>query len=264
MRVWLLAPHCPDSVQYSFFLHSDIYPFATLKPPCRMSAFFTRCSAASQRFIAWLNSSASIHGGSNDVSLFMPENPNPQGKAALPLLNDLQRWRNAPGSSSTGSQRTPRGVLADYLSALLVLSADFKFRPVLGRHYHLYFRNQQWQLSLVAPWEWRPSRNDSYIAACQLRPDASWNISPAGGLEHRHDLLDALSDFEQQFRNRVTAAETLSADLPHYEAQLPYYQRVLASGLASTLQRSLVQLGLEQTSGNRLMLAVSSDASLMD
>ncbi|MEP5566847.1 MAG: DUF2452 domain-containing protein [Halioglobus sp.] len=194
----------------------------------------------------------------------MPDNPNPQGKAALPLLSDLQAWRSSPKTLANHPRRTPRAVVVDYLSALLVLSAEFNFRPVLGKQYHLYFRHDQWQLSLVGPSEWRPSRAESYVAACSLKPDASWQISPATGLEQRPDLLSALASFEQHFRERVQSAPTLSDGLPHYEAQLPYYRRVLASGLASSLQGSLVQLGLESASSEQLLLALQHEPSNSD
>lgn len=200
---------------------------------------------------------------SDHVKFPMPDNPNPQGKANLPLLSDLQMWRSNAALPANMPRRTPRTVVVDYLTALLVLSAEFKFRPVLGKKYHLYFRDKQWQLSLVAPAEWRPTRQANYLAACRLRPDASWEIEPADGLDQRHDLLAALADFEQQFRNHVQSSDTLAEGLPHYEAHLPYYRRVLASGLASSLQRSLVQLGLEQAKGEQMLLTlkVSDDAA---
>ena len=200
-----------------------------------------------------------IRLATSNVSLLMPDNPNPQGKAALPLLSDLQAWRSGPQNPANLPARTPRTVVVDYLSALLVLSAEFSFRPVPGRQYYLYFRDQQWQLSLVGPKEWRSSRTNSYVAACELQPDASWQIDPAASLGQRPDLLDALVGFEQHFRQRVQSAPTLSEGLPHYESQLPYYRRVLASGLASSLQHSLVQLGLEQASSEQLLLALRHD-----
>ena len=194
----------------------------------------------------------------------MPDNPNPQGKADLPLLSELQAWRSGPGRETSLPARTPRGVVVDYLSALLVLSAEFNFRPVLGKQYHLYFRDQQWQLSLVAPGEWRPSREQNYVAACELQADASWQIEPAQGLDQRPELLSALAGFEQHFRERVQGATTIVEGLPHYESRLPYYRRVLASGLASSLQRSLVQLGLEQATSEQLLLALQHGTDAPD
>ena len=194
----------------------------------------------------------------------MPDNPNPQGKADLPLLSELQAWRSGLGQTASLPTRTPRAVVVDYLSALLVLSAEFNFRPVLGKQYHLYFRGQQWQLSLVAPDEWRPSREQTYVAACQLQADASWQIEPAQGLDRRPKLLIALAGFEQHFRERVQAANTIVEGLPHYESQLPYYRRVLASGLASSLQRSLVQLGLEKATSEQLLLALQHGTDVPD
>ncbi|MEM1112813.1 MAG: DUF2452 domain-containing protein [Pseudomonadota bacterium] len=178
----------------------------------------------------------------------MPDNPNPQGKAALPLLADLQSWRGTAAPA-----RNARDVLVDYLSGLLVLSADFNFRPVPGKPYHLYFRDGQWQLSLVAPGEWRPPRWGAFAAYCELGLDATWTVEPAGDLSEKPELVMALRQFRAGFEARLAAAETVEGDLPHFEAHLPYYRRVMASGLASSLQYSLKRLGLANASGRALL-----------
>ncbi len=178
----------------------------------------------------------------------MPDNPNPQGKAALPLLQDLQALRRAPTP-----RRSARDVLVDYLSGLLVLSARFNLRPVPGQAYHLYYRGGEWQLSLIAPDEWHPPRRDCYAARCVLAADASWSIEPDEGLAARRDIVSALRQFQADFEARLAQVPTLADDLPHYEATLPYYRRVMAAGLASSLRRSLQQLGLEQVSGAQLL-----------
>lgn len=184
--------------------------------------------------------------------------PNPQGKAALPQLAELQQWRTA--ATPAADVET---LLAHYLCGLLVLSADFRFKPRPGPTYHLYYRDQRWQLSLVAPAEWRPQRWSDYAASCMLRVDATWQINPAPDLVERPAVLDALLAFEQAFRDRLRSAATLSSDLPHYERSLPYYQRVLASGLASSLEHAARGLQLEHHSGVRLLqLSANKDGSL--
>jgi hypothetical protein len=114
----------------------------------------------------------------------MPVNPNPQGKASLPLLNELQAWRGAEAPA-----RDVRGLLSDYLRGLLVLSADFSFRPAPGRDCYLYYREGRWTLSLIAPDEWRPHRYACYVAQCELRRDATWDVKPAADLQFCHKLL---------------------------------------------------------------------------
>lgn len=183
--------------------------------------------------------------------------PNPQGKAALPHLNELQQWRGAEAATSS-----PQRLLVDYLCGLLVLSADFSFKPVAGAVYHLYFREQRWTLSLIAPDEWRPSRAPDYVATCELQQDATWRIRPATNLTDKPAILQALSAFEVAFRERVNTAGRLVDDLPHYERSLPYYRRVLASGLASSLTHSLRTLGLEEDSGTQVLSSLSGAPAL--
>jgi len=178
----------------------------------------------------------------------MPDNPNPQGKASLPLLRELQAWR-----SREAPTRAVRDVLADYLTGLLVLSAEFSFRPVPGRAYHLYYRQDRWQLSLIAPDEWRPSRQRCYVGQCELRHDATWSVLPAPALEERSEVIAALETLQQGFHTRIGGTPALADSLPHYESTLPYYRRVLASGLAHSLHTSLERLGLERASSQELL-----------
>ena len=183
--------------------------------------------------------------------------PNPQGKAALPHLNELQGWRGVEPSAPSADK-----VVIDYLCGLLVLSADFNFKPVPGAVYHLYYRQGRWSLSLIGPQEWRPSRKRDYVASCELLHDATWHINPAPRLAEKTNILDALHAFEQAFRERMASASKLVDDLPHYERSLPYYRRVLASGLASSLAHSLHRLGLEGESGQGLLSSLPRDRSL--
>ena len=186
----------------------------------------------------------------------MPENPNPQGKANLVLLNDLQALRHAKVPA-----KTLRHVMVDYLTGLLVLSAEFNFRPVPGQIYHLYFRHGRWQLSLISPDEWRDSRRDTCVAQCELRHDATWAVLPVTGLEERDDVVNGLETLWRDFQARVISTPTVADGLPHHETTLPYYRRVLASGLARSLQRSLERLGLQHTGGSGLLHALRSHSN---
>ncbi len=183
----------------------------------------------------------------------MAKNPNPQGKANLTLLNDLQALRHVEVPA-----KTLRHVMIDYLTGLLVLSAEFSFRPVPGQVYHLYFRQGRWQLSLIGPGEWRHSRHDTHVAQCELRHDATWAVQPAAGLEARTDVVTGLEALWSAFQARVVSTPTVSDSLPHHESALPYYRRVLASGLARSLQHSLERLGLQHAGGSGLLHALQS------
>ena len=189
-----------------------------------------------------------IHEAHVRVFTVMPDNPNPQGKASLPLLNELQGWRSVELPA-----RNVRALLSDYLRGLLVLSADFRFRPAPGQDCYLYYRKGHWSLSLIAPDEWRPHRRASYVARCELRQDATWDLQPAPDLAERDEVVAALGAVVRGFKQRLNSSPTVADGLPHFEAGLPYYRRVLASGLARSLQGSLQQLGLEAADGRQLL-----------
>jgi hypothetical protein len=188
----------------------------------------------------------------------MPLNPNPQGKAALPLLQELQTALSSPVPD-----RTPLDLARDYLASLLVLSAEFRFRPVPGKTYYLYFRQQRWQLSLVSPEEWSPPRQEDFVARCTLRHDASWDVAPSDAIAANPHLQNALLRFQDQFTQRVADAGNLRDGLPHYERALPYYRRVLASALSKSLDVSLHRLGLESSDGQQLLSTVTAAGSAL-
>ena len=198
-----------------------------------------------------------IHCGTASVHTDMPNNPNPQGKASLPLLSNLQAWRNA-----VVPHRSVRDLMVDYLTGLLVLSSEFSFKPVPQRSYYLYYRQGRWQLSLIGPGEWRPSRHRCFVARCRLQYDATWAIEPAADIDQRPDMVAALRAYRHGFEQRVRASQTIQSDLPHYDRTLPYYRRVLASGLASSLQASLETLGLQHADGQALLNQLQQEVSL--
>lgn len=187
----------------------------------------------------------------------MPINPNPQGKANLPLLSNLQAWRTA-----TVPDRSVRDLMVDYLTGLLVLSSEFSFKPVPKRSYYLYYRQERWQLSLIGPGEWRPSRHQCFAARCRLQYDATWAIEPAADIDQRPEMVAALRAYRRGFEERLRTSQTIQSDLPHYDRTLPYYRRVLASGLASSLQASLQTLGLQHADGQVLLSQLQQEVSL--
>ena len=72
--------------------------------------------------------------------------PNPQGKGLVPVLRDWQLLSPVVQEAKSAPE-----FLRDYCLSLLVLASDFPFRPVIGRHYYLYFAAAQWKLSMIAP-----------------------------------------------------------------------------------------------------------------
>jgi hypothetical protein len=169
----------------------------------------------------------------------MPDNPNPQGKGQLPLL---QLWEsNRPQRLAVKKAHT---LLGDYLASLLVLSAEFRFKPVAGTPYHLYRRHGRWRLSLVAPSEWTTTDPGVYVGSCSLRPDMTWTLTPSADIHHHPDLVADLTAFVRQFVDTLASRDTLEAGLPFYVSGLPFYQRLLATGLASSVQKTAQISGL--------------------
>lgn len=158
--------------------------------------------------------------------------PNPQGKGAVPVLSDWHQFR--PREIRNKAQQQ---LLADYVISLLVLSAEFHFKPVVGQDYHLYHRRGGWHLSLIEPERWDRERAGDYLGRCRLHPDMTWSIETGPATRPAGSLHDAL----QRFVDDVTAHVVETDEdhlLPWYERNLPWYRRLAASGLARSLAAS--------------------------
>ena len=192
-----------------------------------------------------------------DTDNAMKINPNPQGKAALPLLDELRHW-----NQGAATEKSARDILGDYLASLLVLSAEFNFRPVPGREYYLYYRAGHWQLSLLSPSDWGSSRQGDFAGACVLRPDATWSITLCETLAQREELLSALKAFQRAFGENLDSDTAMAEGLPYFERHLPYYRKVLAFALSHSLSTSLGALGLQHSSGRQLLSRQAARPSL--
>lgn len=160
------------------------------------------------------------------------KNPNPQGKGALAVLQDLASVRAQHGASKDAAE-----MIRDYCLSSLVLAARFGFKPVPGQAYYLYSDEQEWTLSLISPEQWRRRQPGEFVAECLLRADMTWDLSFAD-LDARSPVRPRLARFVEGFAEAVPDRQTLLEGLPFYARQLPYYQRMLATGLAASLQYS--------------------------
>lgn len=175
---------------------------------------------------------------------------NPQGKGLVPMLEHWHALRPAPAVA-----KNPGRLLADYCLSSLILSARFAFKPVVGKTYYLYWCRREWRLSLVSPQEWGQGRPGSYACACRLKTDLTWELLAAGDVEQDDDLAQALGSFLRAFVDSVAGAEDIDSALPTYMAHLPYYQRMLATGLSTSLKVSARRAGLSGQSGASLLAA---------
>ncbi|MEE4660133.1 MAG: DUF2452 domain-containing protein [Halieaceae bacterium] len=175
----------------------------------------------------------------------MARRGNPQGKGLTPVLD---QWRAA--QPALIRRRNARQVIADYFTTLLVLSADFSFKPAPGVPYHLYLRGEAWELSLISPEEWRGRAPGPCLGRCELQNDMTWQLAPRGDIEEHPALAKALDAFHEGFLALLAREGALEDNLPHYIQHLPYYRRLLAAGMASSLKQSLALSGLSQRPGS--------------
>ena len=165
------------------------------------------------------------------------KNPNPQGKGCVPVLQDWGALRPQLPQKKSGND-----ILTDYCLSALVLAAKFSFRPVLGKPYYLYRNEQDWSLSLIGPHEWGDSMPGDFVAHCQLRTDMTWQLE-FGALQAGSPVSRRLEDFVESFTNTIASQDSVTDDLPFYVSNLPYYQRMLGTGLAVSLQHSIRETG---------------------
>jgi hypothetical protein len=166
---------------------------------------------------------------------------NPEGKGTNGLLLD---WYHSEPRGVVAKPR--RQLLAEFFTSMLVLSAMFKFRPVVGAEYYLYWINGEWSLSLVAPDEWSHERRAGFAGTCVLQRDMTWTIDPSEQLADDNSVSDAMGRFYDAFAEMLDTDATLEEILPFYVGRLPYYQRLYSSALSRSL-RAAVTLG-DQTS----------------
>jgi hypothetical protein len=173
----------------------------------------------------------------------MKTGANPQGKGLVPVLD---AWRAVQPASVQA--KSPRRILADYFTTMLVLSAEFTFKPRPGVAYFLYRCTDRWMLSLVSPSEWRGRAPGTYLGCCELSTDMTWHLQVRDDLDAHPILVDALQAFHDGFTRLLDRSAPLEEGLPYYADTLPYYRRLLAAGLASSLSQSLALAGLTGTS----------------
>jgi hypothetical protein len=124
--------------------------------------------------------------------------------------------------------------------------------------YYLYLGDGRWQLSLISPEEWGPRAPGSCLGCCRLQPDMTWRIELITDPSSDPALADALRAFHTGFIELLADNDTLEAGLPHYVDTLPYYRRLLAAGLASSLSHSLKLGGLGGTSARHWLEAAGA------
>ena len=184
-----------------------------------------------------MSTAAALPNNSGNFAIACKTQGNPEGKGLNGLLLD---WHQSQPRGVVAKPR--RQVLAELFTSLLVLSATFKYRPVVGATNYLYWINGDWSLSLIAPDEWSQERRAGFAGACVLQRDMTWTIAPSGLLAEDNPVSDAIGRFYDAFAETLNTELTLEEILPFYASRMPYYQRLYAGALSRSV-RAAVTLG---------------------
>lgn len=164
----------------------------------------------------------------------LPSPGNPDGKGLSGLMLD---WSSTEPRGVVAKPQ--RQVLAEFFTSMLVLSASFKYKPAVGSANFLYWVNDSWNLSLIDPQEWSTERQQGYVGRCSLQQDMTWTIEPSQELLDGGPLANAVSRFFDVFADTLDKDLPLEDILPFYVRQMPYWQRMHASGLSRSIQAAL-------------------------
>jgi hypothetical protein len=162
---------------------------------------------------------------------------NPEGKGLNGFMLD---WYQ---SEPRGVVAKPRHqILAEFFTSMLVLSAQFKYKPAIGTLNFLYWVKDEWSLSLIGPDQWSDERRAGFAGTFVLQHDMTWTITPSDLLFEDNPVSLAISGFYDAFAEMLDTDLTLEEILPFYVGRLPYYQRLYASALSRSI-RAAVTLG---------------------
>jgi prepilin-type processing-associated H-X9-DG protein len=151
----------------------------------------------------------------------------------------LDWYRSEPRGVVAKPQRQ---VLAEFFTSMLVLSAQFKYKPSIGTANYLYLDGNAWLLSLIAPQQWSEERRAGFVGTCILQKDMTWTIEPSDNLKQAGPVTDAVGRFYDAFADTLDTNLTLEEILPFYVGRMPYYQRLYANALSRSI-RAAVTLG---------------------
>jgi hypothetical protein len=160
---------------------------------------------------------------------------NPEGKGLNGFLLD---WYQTEPRGVVAKRR--HQVLAEFFTSMLVLSAQFKYRPAVHVTNYLYWINGEWSLSLISPEEWSDERRAGFAGTCVLQPDMTWTIAPSEIVAEDNPVSDAIGRFYDAFAETFDTDLTLEEILPFYVGTLPYYQRLHAAALSRSIRAAVI------------------------
>lgn len=163
---------------------------------------------------------------------------NPEGKGLNGFLLD---WaRTEPRGVIVKPQRQ---VLAEFFTSMLILSANFKYKPAVDVENYLYFVDGKWSLSLIAPEQWSARHQRGFVGTCVLHRDMTWTIEPSERVGEENTVTDAIARFYDAFAETLDSDLTLEDILPFYVRRMPYWQRLHASAMSRSLRGTVTLAG---------------------
>lgn len=177
----------------------------------------------------------------------MNKQPNPQGKGLVPVMDSLAESR---AIISVPPKQIDQ-ISSELFTSLFVLHSKFQFKPVVGKSYWLYRRDNTFYLSLIAPHEWGGSGFGQYVGECVLQKDITWTLELGSQAANDQGLLELIENRRKEFDQALNSADAVEDVLPVYLASLPFYQRVFASALANSLKLSMYKSGIQGLSYNQ-------------
>ena len=155
--------------------------------------------------------------------------------------------------------KEPINILRDYCCSLLVLSSEFSFLPIPHQNYFLFLSGEKFKLSLISPEEWGDYPFGDFIAKCRLGTDMTWSGVWRDNLEDFPILGEKVSGHIKHVLDTVCGAEIIIDSLPFCDPHLPYYRRVLALGLSSSVELSFKRIGFNGMSGRDVLKSLGGE-----
>ena len=185
----------------------------------------------------------------------MQSKPNPQGKGLVPVLESLAQSQSRVAVVSKHIEQ----ISSELFTSLFVLHSHFQFKPVVGKSYWLYRRAEQFKLSLISPREWGAAGFGLFVGECVLQQDITWSLTLDPIAANDQNLMGIIENKRREFEQRLHRVNSIDEALPFYLEGLPFYQRVFASALASSLKNSMVKSGIQGLSYTEAQKCLSSE-----
>lgn len=174
----------------------------------------------------------------------MPDNPNPQGKGLVPILQGLDRHR----LDRLLPPKHIDQVQMELFTSMFVLGSDIRFNPVPDRAYFLYQTDGRYKLLMVGPEEWHTPYRGRYIGKCILHQDRTWSMDLAPAMRHDEAFMADIDQRQAKLQAALENAETVEDVLPVFEQSMGYNSRILAFILGRSLGLSMDMAGIRTLS----------------